>query len=95
MDSRPHCGTIKRRRECSDCGHRYTTYEMPEELLAKRSLEKVISELSPAELIAIVVHAAKERDNSMRKPIIKIINDLIKEKQCQLQSTPTNKLETE
>ena len=27
IDSRPHKGTVRRRRKCKKCGHRLTTYE--------------------------------------------------------------------
>ncbi|WP_444826217.1 NrdR family transcriptional regulator [Asticcacaulis sp. AC466] len=27
-DSRPHSGTIRRRRHCAKCGHTWTTYEI-------------------------------------------------------------------
>lgn len=31
IDSRPRAkGTIYRRRDCSSCGHRFSTYELPE-----------------------------------------------------------------
>ena len=39
INSRPdrldQIGTITRRRRCDDCGHRYWTHELPEDVLAR------------------------------------------------------------
>lgn len=43
MDSRRAGGTVKRRRRCLDCGHRYSTMEVDAEKL--RELERTVAVL--------------------------------------------------
>lgn len=35
VDSRPSAGTIRRRRECDRCQHRWTTYEVSDDVYAQ------------------------------------------------------------
>ncbi len=44
VDSRESEGRVRRRRECSDCGERFTTYEQAEDLDIKVVKEKGVKE---------------------------------------------------
>lgn len=62
FDSRPRDGTIWRRRKCTDCGYRYSSYEMP--LTEKARYEK-------AEAIYDRTKKAIEKAQKAMKNVIK------------------------
>lgn len=66
MDSRKDGGRIRRRKKCSDCGHRFTTYEInaSEFFKIERSLQ-LISELQSVGSIFDEIKALSEKDEEI------------------------------
>lgn len=76
-------GTIRRRRECLACGHRYTTFERHEELpvvIVKRSGDRVPFDRAKVE--SGIVAAAKARPVTLEQ--IGLLAEAL-EDQCRLQ----------
>lgn len=63
IDSRPAEGgqAIRRRRECENCGHRYTTYERAEPQLTVRKRNGRLEPFSQAKLVAGISAALADR----------------------------------
>lgn len=63
IDSRPAEGgqAIRRRRECENCGHRYTTYERSEPQLTVRKRNGRLEPFSQAKLVAGISAALADR----------------------------------
>lgn len=76
-------GTIRRRRECLSCGHRYTTFERHEEqpvVVVKRSGDRVSFDRSKIE--AGIVAAAKGRPVTLEQ--IDLVAETLEDR-CRLQ----------
>jgi len=63
IDSRPAEGgqTIRRRRECESCAHRFTTYERVEPQLMVRKRDGRLEQFSTAKLVAGISAALADR----------------------------------
>jgi transcriptional repressor NrdR len=63
IDSRPAEGgqTIRRRRECESCAHRFTTYERLEPQLMVRKRDGRVESFSTAKLVAGISAALADR----------------------------------
>lgn len=66
IDSRPADGglSIRRRRECANCGNRFTTYERAEPQLVVRKRNGRLEAFSPLKLASGVSAALADRDVS-------------------------------
>jgi transcriptional regulator NrdR family protein len=58
IDSRPSLGTIKRRRRCKNCQHRWTTYEVSAETY-NRSMPVVANRETVNKIIKIILDHIK------------------------------------
>jgi transcriptional repressor NrdR len=63
VDSRPSDGgaTIRRRRECTTCGHRFTTYERYALFITVRKRDGLIEDFDPAKIRRGVESALADR----------------------------------
>jgi transcriptional repressor NrdR len=63
VDSRPADGgsAIRRRRECADCGNRFTTYERREAALVVRKRNGSVQPFSAAKVLRGVTYAIADR----------------------------------
>lgn len=70
-DSRPAFQSIRRRRECKSCGHRWTTFEIAADetgLMAILEFDAMLQELEPHELDAmksLIRHFRSKRRSAM------------------------------
>lgn len=68
IDSRPKDDKIKRRRECTNCGARFTTYELVEKpLLMVEKKSGSYEEFDRNKLITGIFNAIKKRPVSMKQ----------------------------
>jgi len=61
VDSRPSGPVVRRRRECSTCGNRFTTYERAEVMLSVRKRDGRIEPFEPAKIRAGLQRALADR----------------------------------
>jgi len=59
LDSRGVDGGVRRRRECLNCGCRFTTYESPKDT-AKRTIMKELGPILAANIKEAIVRSFKE-----------------------------------
>ena len=52
-DSRPARGTIRRRRKCQSCNHRWTTYEIAADLDELIRFDAMLQDLAPRDLMIL------------------------------------------
>ncbi|MFB4159811.1 transcriptional regulator NrdR [Geomicrobium sp. JSM 1781026] len=86
LDSRPHHEgrSIRRRRECEECSHRFTTYETVEEtpmIVVKKDGNR--EEFSPDKMLRGLIRACEKRPVSMDT-----LKEIVHETEKQLRSDP-------
>ncbi len=90
LDSRPADGSIRRRRECLACQHRFTTYERVEEtpvMVVKRDGSRQL--FDRAKIRAGIMHACQKRPVSYED-----MDRLVREVEATAQEAPGNEIST-
>ncbi len=88
LDSRPADGSIRRRRECLACQHRFTTYERVEEtpvMVVKRDGSRQLFDRS--KIRAGIMHACQKRPVPYEK-----MDMLVREVEAAAQEAPGNEI---
>ena len=63
-DSRPSRGTVRRRRRCNHCGHRFTTYEVSADIEDLIRFDVWLQQLNPRDLLLLKGLAKQMRENA-------------------------------
>ena len=90
LDSRPAEGSIRRRRECLACQHRFTTYERVEEtpvMVVKRDGSRQL--FDRAKIRSGIMHACQKRPVSYEE-----MDRLVREVEAAVQEAQVNEIST-